>query len=207
MGTYSNFLWHLLVQCLILVFIVVSVTGLGVGIGLIVSSQKIVRMFHAVNRWISTRHALKSVEVPRETDRAAHRYQRWIAGGFVLGGLVAIFGLVTGFDSRALGAMLADRLAPVAAIAFDSLKWFLILGSAFGVVVGAMLLFYPNAELTLEKYANRWISSRQIVRSGDDMHMGLDLLVEAHPTPAGWIVACTSVAAVICGIIMLVRYY
>ncbi|HEY6720506.1 MAG TPA: hypothetical protein VI363_02615 [Burkholderiales bacterium] len=208
MATYGNFLWQLLVQCLIVVFLVVSVTGLAVGIGLIVSSQNIVQMFHRVNRWISTRHVLKSVEVSRETDRAAHRYQRWIAGGFVLGGLVAIFGLVAGFDSRALGAMLAEkRLAPVAAIAFDSVKWFLILGSTLGVAVGAMLLFYPNAELTLEKYANRWVSSRQMARSGDDMHMGLDLLVEAHPAPAGWIVACTSVAAVICGIIMLVRYY
>ncbi|HEY6241688.1 MAG TPA: hypothetical protein VIW78_12740 [Burkholderiales bacterium] len=208
MGAYSNLMWQLLVQCLIVLFLVVSIAGLAVGVGLIVSSQNVVRMFHGLNRWVSTRHALKSVEVPRETDRAAHRYQRWVAGSFVLGGLVAIFGLAAGFDSRALGAALAEqRLAPVFTIAFDSFKWFLILGSALGVVVGAMLLFYPNAELTLEKYANQWVSSRQITRSGDDMHMNLDTLVEAHPTPAGWIIACTSVAAVVCGIIMLVRYY
>jgi len=39
------------------------------------------------------------------------------------------------------------------------------------------------------------------------MHMTLDRLVEAHPMPAGWIIGCTSAAAVIFGIIMLVRYY
>jgi len=47
---------------------------------------------------------------------------------------------------------------PVAAIAFDSAKWFLIVGSTFGVVVGGMLLFYPNAEGTLEGSQNQWVS-------------------------------------------------
>lgn len=208
MGAYGNLMWQLLVQSLIVLFLVVSVAGLVVGVGLLVSSQTVVRLSHTVNRWVSTRHALKSVEVPRETDRLAHRYQRWLAGGFVLGGLVAIFGLVAGVDSGALGTMFAEkRLAPVFAIAFDVVKWLLIVGSAFGVVIGGMLLFYPNAELTLEKYANQWVSSRQVARTWDDMHMTLDVLVEAHPAPAGWIIACTSVAAVICAIFMLVRYY
>jgi len=80
-------------------------------------------------------------------------------------------------------------------------------GSALGVVVGAMLLFYPNAEGMLERFANQWVSPRRATRSWDDMHMNLDALVEAHPKAAGWIIACTSVAAVICAIIMLVRYY
>ncbi len=92
-------------------------------------------------------------------------------------------------------------------MAVESAKWVLIVGSAFGVVIGAMLLFYPNAESMLERFANRWVSSRQVVRSWDDMHMTLDRLVEAHPKPAGWIIACTSAAAVICAIVMLVRYY
>jgi hypothetical protein len=39
------------------------------------------------------------------------------------------------------------------------------------------------------------------------MHMTLDRLVEAHPRPAGWIIACTSAAAAIFGLIVLTRYY
>ena len=204
----GNLMWQVLVQVLIVLFLVVAVAGLAVGVGLIVSSQKTAQLFHRLNRWISTRHVLKSVEVPRETDRLAHRYQRWVAGGFVLGGLIAIFGLVTGVDANALSVVFAGRrFVPVAAIAFDSAKWFLIVGSTFGVVIGGMLLFYPNAESTLERFANQWVSSRRVTRSWDDMHMTLDLLVEAHPTPAGWIIASTSAASVICAIVMLVRYY
>jgi len=208
MGATSNVMWQLLVQFLIVLFLVVAVSGLAVGVGLIVSSQKIVQLFHGMNRWVSTRHVLKSVEVPRDTDRLAHRYQRWVAGGFVLGGLIAIFGLAAGVDVRAISAALTDkRMMPVVSVAVDTVKWFLIVGSAAGVVIGGMLLFYPNAEMTIEKFANQWVSSRQAIRSGDDMHMNLDALVEAHPKPAGWIIACTSAAAVIFGFLMLVRYY
>jgi len=30
------------------------------------------QLFHGLNRWFSTRHALKAVEIPHETDRVAH---------------------------------------------------------------------------------------------------------------------------------------
>jgi len=208
MGAYSNLTWQLLVQFLIVLFLVVSVSGLVVGVGLIASSPKIVEYFHVLNRWVSTRHVLRPVEVPVDTERATHRHYRWLAGGFVLGGLISIFGLFAGLDATAVGTAFAEkRFAPVVAIAVESTKWVLIVGSALGVVVGAMLLFYPNAEGMLERFANQWVSPRRATRSWDDMHMNLDALVEAHPKAAGWVIACTSVAAVICAIIMLVRYY
>jgi hypothetical protein len=201
-------MWQLLVQFLIVLFLVVAVSGLAVGVGLIASSPKIVQYFHVLNHWVSTRHVLKPVEVPFDTERVTHRQYRWLATGFVLGGLISIFGLVAGLDATAVGAVFAaKRFAPVVAIAVESAKWVLIAGSALGVVVGAMLLFYPNAESTLERFANQWMSPRRATRSWDDMHMNLDTLVEAHPKSAGWIIACTSAAAVICAIIMLVRYY
>ena len=208
MGSYGNLMWHLLVQFLIVLFLVVAVAGLAVGVGLIVSSLKTVQFFNVVNRWVSTRHVLKPVEVPRDTERITHRYHRWLAGGFVLGGLISIFGLAAGVDASALSAALAERrVVPLVAIAVESTKWFLIVGSVFGVVVGGMLLLYPDAENTLERFANQWVSSRQITRGGDEMHMTLDRLVEARPKPAGWIIACTSAAAVIAALIMLARYY
>jgi len=208
MGAYSNLTWQLLVQFLLVLFLVVAVSGLAVGVGLIATSPKIVEYFHMLNRWVSTRHVLRPVEVPVDTERVTHRHHRWLAAGFVLGGLIAIFGLFAGLDATAVGsAFAARRFAPVVAIGVETAKWVLIAGSAVGVVVGAMLLFYPNAEGTLERFANKWVSSRRVTRSWDDMHMNLDALVEAHPRPAGWIIACTSAAAVICAVVMLARYY
>jgi len=208
MGAFGNLMWHVVVQVMIVLFLVVAVSGLGVGVGLILSSQRTSQLFHSLNRWFSTRHVLKAVEVPHETDRIAHQYQRWLAGGFVLGGLIAIFGLVAAVDVVALSKIVAERRAAAfVAVILDCVRWFLIIGSVAGVVVGAMLLFYPDAESKLEAFTNRWVSSRRAVRSWDDMHLNLDLLVEAHPRPAGWIIASTSAAAVLCAVFMLVRYY
>src|SRR5882672_12000468 len=177
MGAFGNFMWHVVVQAMIVVFLVVAVSGLGVGVGLILSGQRTSQLFHGLNRWFSTRHALKPVEVSRETDAVAHQYQRWLAGGFVLGGLIAIFGLVAAVDVVALSKIVAEkRAAAFVAVVLDCVRWFLIVGSVAGVVVGAMLLFYPDAESRLEAFTNRWVSSRRVVRSWDDMHLTLDLL-------------------------------
>src|SRR5260221_7778899 len=164
----GNLVWQVLVQVLIVLFLVVAVAGLAVGVGLIVSSQKTVQLFHRVNRWVSTRHALKSIEVPRDTDRWSHRYQRWVAGAFVLGGLIAIFGLAAGVDANALSLVFAEkRFVPVAAIAFDSAKWFLIGGSTFGVVIGGKPPFFPNPGGAPEKVANQRGSPPPVAPSWD----------------------------------------
>jgi hypothetical protein len=207
MGAYNNIVWQLLAQTLVTVFLIVGVMGLATGIGLVVSTAKTVHIFRVLNRWISTRHVLKSVEIPRETERVSHRFARWIAGGFVIGGIISVFGLIARVDVTALSVLLArGNSLPLVAIALESVRLFLVVGSSVGVVVGIMLLFYPNAEITLEKYANMWVSSRQIAgRHMDDMHMTLDNLVEANPRPAGWIIACTSAAAVVYGLIMMLR--
>lgn len=206
MASLNGVVLHWLALCLVVLFLVMALAGLAVGIGLIVSAPRTLEISRIMNRWVSTRRVLQSVDVPRDTDGVSHRHHRWVAAGFMLGGLVSIFGLAAGFDVPALSAVLAKGSSvPVLAVGLQSIKWFLVLGSAFGVGIGAMLLFYPNAEAALEKFANRWVSSRRVVRNWDDMHLTLDRLVEAHPMPAGWVIACTSAAAVVYGIVLLAR--
>jgi hypothetical protein len=208
MGPFSGVVWHWIAQCSMVIFFVVALAGFAVGVGLLVSAPKTIALFHLVNRWVSTRHALKSVEVPRDTERVSHKYQRWVAGGFVIGGLVSVVGLIAGVDVAATStAITRQPVVSTVAVFLSTVKWFLVAGSAFGVAIGGMLLFYPNAEAALERFANRWISSRRVVRNWDDMHMTLDRLVEAHPRPAGWVIACTSAAAVIYAIVTLLRWY
>lgn len=191
-------MWHVLTQIVIVAFLAVAVSGLGVGIGLMLSTRTTSEFFRSLNRRLSP-HA------PAETT--THSYQRWLAGAFVLGGMIASFGLVAAVDVVALGKILAEgSAADFVATLFDWVRWLLITGSVAGVAVGVVLLFHPNAERRLEAFTNRWVSPR-VVRGWDDVHVNLDRLVEAHPVPAGWLLACTSTAAALCAVIMLVRYF
>lgn len=204
MASYS--LWQMLVQFLMLSFVVFGIVGLAVGVGLIVSSRKTFQVFQVVNRWRSTRGVLKPLEITRDTDQIAHKYRHWVGTAFIAVGAISIFGLIARFDVPALSEALAKGMArPVVALIVESVRWFLVVSSVVGVVVGGMLVFSPNATNTLEKFANKWVSTRQMVRGGDDMHMTLDRLVEAHPKPSGWVIACAAAAVVIYGLIMLGR--
>jgi hypothetical protein len=207
MAPFSVQLWQMFMQFVMLSFVVFGALGLAVGVGLIASSQKTLRVFQVVNRWISTRSVLKQVEVPHDTDRIAHKYRHWIGVAFIVFGAIATFGLIARIDVSALSEMFAKgEMRPLAALIVQCVRWFLIVGSVGGLAVGAMLLLSPTAEDTLERFTNKWVSTRRIARGGDEMHLTLDRLVEAHPAPSGWIVACAAAAVMIYGLVMLGRY-
>lgn len=196
MPSNVDLIWQLLFQFLIVLVLVFAGVGVAVGVGLIVSSARTLRFFQVMNRWISTRGAIRALDIPRSTEQFSHRHRRWIGWALIAGGIFATFGLVTGINAAAVGAAFAKGdMVPLVAIVAGSLRWFLIIGSVAGVVIGIMLCFSLGALATVEKYANRWFSPRNVLQGGDDMRLTLDKLVEAHPAPAGWILACTALGA------------
>lgn len=197
--------WQLLFQFFIVVVLVFAGIGVAVGVGLITASARTFRIFQVMNRWISTRGAFRALDIPRSTEQFSHRNRRWVGWALIAGGLFATFGLVAGINSAAVVASFAKGdMIPLVAIVAGTLRWFLIIGSVAGVVIGTMLCFSPDALATIEKYANRWFTSRDVLRGGDDMRPALDKLVEAHPRPAGWILACTMLGAAAYAVTLLV---
>lgn len=196
MSSPHDLLWQVLFQFLIAVVLVFATAGFAVGIGLIVASARTLRFFAVMNRWISTRGAFRALDTPRSTEQFSHRNRRWIGWALIAGGIFAALGLMLGVNATALAAALArGDMAVLLAIAAGTLKWFLIVGSVAGTAVGVLLCFFPDVLALLEKYANRWVSVRHAVRGADDVHLTLDRLVEMHPGPAGWILACTALGA------------
>jgi hypothetical protein len=199
-------IWGLLYRFLVTVVLVFASVGVAAGVGLIVASEWTLGIFRVMNRWISTRGAFAALDRPRSTEQFAHRNRRWIGWALIAGGLFSIVGMLAGVDAAALAAGYAkgDR-AVLITILVGTFKWILIVGSAGGLVVGAMLCFFPNALATLERYSNRWFSVRvrSVTRGGDEMRLTLDRLVAAYPGPSGWILACTALGAVAYAIALL----
>jgi hypothetical protein len=204
MSFHNDLLWQLLFQFFIALVLVFATVGFAAGVGLIITSGPTLRVLQALNRWVSTRGAFKALDTPRSTEQFSHRNRRWVGGSLMAGGIFAVFGLLASVDPAAVGRTFArGDMATVVAIVAGSVRWLLIFGSIAGVAVGFMLFFLPNALATLEKYANRWFSPRQTLRGGDDMRLDLDKLVAAHPGPAGWILACTTLGAVVYAAVLL----
>jgi len=177
-------------QFLVVLFLVASLVGLAVGVGLIVASAGTRRFLVVMNRWVSTRRAFKPIEVIRDTSQTVRKHRRWLAVVFIAGGAFSIFGLATWFDTRAAGIAFGLDMQPysVASWLVESVGRVLIVGNLVAMVVGIMLGFFPAALDALEARGSRWYSDRQLVKGGDAMHLSLDDWVAASPRFAGWII-------------------
>lgn len=194
MNAFPDLLWPMLLQALLTIVLAFGIAALAAGIALLASSGATIRFFRVMNRWVSLRGAFKASEVIRDIEQPMHRHRFWIGIPLVAGGLLSLFAMSVQLASFDLGSWVSSgRMLTLLRVAAESLRWFLIIGSVLGVAVGLMLCFWPEALRRIETGANRWISTRQMMRGADDLHPVFDRLVESHPIPSGWIFASTGI--------------
>jgi len=199
---------HVLLLSLAILLLLGSALCLAVGLGLVFRAGAMLRLFGVLNQWVSTRRAMKPMEIPRASDlHVADKRRRWVTGlFFALGGAYAALGLGLGVDSPRVVSSLGVRaaLVPIGLIAVETIRWSLLVLCAGAVVLGAVLLAYPNAWSWIEARANRWYSTRQLASGGDAMHLSLDRWVERFPRPAGIVVAVLSLVPLAGAAVILV---
>lgn len=168
-----------------LFFLIASVFSFVVGIALALRSEKALRFFDLMNRWISVRKMMRPLSVPHNIEPALLK-RRILLGTVIIVGAMGSIQLLVGADlhptlSLFEGSLTAPEIAGVA----ENLKVFLIAGNATCVLVGILILFFPRVLSTLESYTDRWYTMRKSMQPLDRMHMEVDCWVLKHPTSAG----------------------
>lgn len=180
---------QLLVPSGILFFFIGGIAAVVIGLGLIVNSAAMFRLFAAMNGSVSSRRMFKPLEIPRDSSGWVWRYRRPVAAFFTVGAAFSLYGLIVQVDPAAVVAALKlDYPRPAVLLVVETVRLFLIIGGAAALVVGLLLAFYPNVMRSLETGSARWVSTRQIVRGADSMNLALDKTVAAFPRVAGWII-------------------
>ena len=172
-----------------------------VGIGLILRSELMFRIFEKMNRWVSSRRATRILDIPRDCWPLVLRYRYILSVFITVGAVFAAIRLITHVDVEAVVPGISRGLhLPNLYISWilTSIKWFLLLGCVAGIAVGLMLGFFLPALSKLETLSGTWISmrNRPISRKADAMHVGFDSLVMSFPKTVGWIVAIMSMVEV-----------
>ena len=194
---------QLLIPFVLWFFIVASLVGIALGVCLVADGARTLRLLGTMNRWISLRSSLKPMELPHDIGKAVYGHRRWFGIAFAVGGGFSIFMLLAYVEAAAVvSALDGDARPVVVSWIVESLRWILVAGGALAVVIGLMLAFTADALRALEARANRWFSSRQLVRGADTMHLTLDQWVETHPRTAGWMIAAGSAIVLIASIIV-----
>ena len=177
-------------EVLTVFFLVGGLVGVAVGVSLIVNSERTLRFFGTMNRWVSLRSTSRPLEIPRDTTQAVQKYRYWLGAVFVAGGAFATFILATQYDANAATKMFnLTALRPVVALwIVDSARWILIVGNLVAIVVGILLAFFPAALAALEARGSSWFSERRLLKGGDNQNLTLDSWVAAYPRRAGVII-------------------
>lgn len=186
------------IQSLVVLFFVGGLVGFAVGASLFFNSQRTLRFFDALNRWVSMRGAAKPLEIPRNTTQVVQKYRQLLAIFFIAGAAFSIFILATKFNASAAitGLNLNTLRAPVAGWIVDSARWILIVGNLVAIAVGIMLGFFPAAISALEASGSHWYSERKIIKGADTMNLTLDKWVAAFPRTTGAIFMLTTLILV-----------
>jgi len=208
MSPAADFLWTELVAPALNAFALTgSLIGLVIGAGLLLARAQTLEFFRRMNRRVSMRQATRPLEIPRDVEGGpGHRHHPVVALAFLLGGAYAAVVLFTQLDAGRTVKALGISTNPVTAeVLIQTARWFLIIGGLAAIAFGAMLLFAPRAWLALEARANRWHSTRQMMRGAETQYRGLDRWVESYPVAAGIVLVATSLIASAAFAILLFR--
>lgn len=178
------------------VVIFVLLGGLGgvlLGGALVLRTEAALRFVTRMNRWVSTRQALRPLEALHELEAPSPRLRRWLGACLLLGGAFAVVLLLARLHvERAYVPGVDLRRWLLSGVALQGTKWFLVVGSAFSCAVGLLMLFLPQRLAAFEGRMNRWYSSHRLLAAEETMLTPLEPRVEANPRAAGWIIAGAS---------------
>ena len=194
--TVLMLLERVLVPTLVIFLLLASIASVMLGWALVFRTARALAIVHSLNRWVSTRRVLRPVEIPRHVGGELTPGRRKLLAVFLLaGGLFAVFMLLFRVTIPHVALVLGVNLQRwfIVGVVLQTMKWFLVVGSALAVVVGVLILFFPSALAAFEARMNRWYSTRHLLpREGERMKYPLEMLVETYPQVAGWTIAAAS---------------
>jgi hypothetical protein len=187
---------RVIIPAFVLFMLIGSVGGALLGLALVLRSASALQFVARMNRWVSTRRALRPVEIPRGMEPTTTR-KPWLGVFLMVGGATAFYLLLARLQIPAAGGSDLRRWL-VTGLALQTTKWFMVAGAALSLVVGALLLFLPRTYIAFEAKMNRWYSTRKLLPAeSDTMRQPLDSMVVAYPRQAGWLIFAASLVVAV----------
>jgi len=173
-------------QTIYWVLILGCIAGLVLGALLLVDSARVFRWNERLGRWVSTRQATRPLDQPHDVKRFIYRRHRVVGIVVFAGALYTLDVLVFGYRSRPLVHAFRDLAPPhLLEVAFDTARWFLVVGNAAALLAGLILCLRPSLLKGFEAWADRQYSERRALKPLEQMHFQPDRFVRGHPRLVG----------------------
>jgi hypothetical protein len=197
MNAYAPFLKFVSVivqQATLISLAVGAVFALAAGLLLVFGSETAFRISERMNRWVSTRAAIRPLEEHHSISRPLYRMHRLVGVLICAGALYSliVLGMASGEDAI-VKSLKGIGSAQFSAWLSQSLRTFLLVGNFGALLFGLVFIARPSALKALETWADRRISARRSTKPLEEMRMTTDRFVHAHPRAVGIVVVLGSV--------------
>jgi hypothetical protein len=198
MKAISDLLVHTLGPVLYLLLLGGAALGVVIGILLLIDSERVMRWNGLLNKWYSTRQAMRALDRPIDLKRPFYRWHRLLGVLVFAASLYTLDILVFGFHTSALVRALRGTGSPaLLSLVLDSLRLFLIGGNVAALVAAAVLVFRPSLLKGLEVWGDRQYSGRVATKPLDIMRYQPDDFVRSRPRLVGGLLVLGSLYALI----------
>jgi hypothetical protein len=191
--SFWSFLLSVFQTSLTIFLLIGASLGVVAGLVLLLDRERAFRISAWMNRWVSTRAALRPLEAEHSIKRPLYRRHR-LFGILICAGAaysIMVLGSARGAASVSRTLLLFGPQRITDWIA-ESLTLFLLIGNAAALVFGVFFFVRPSLLKGLETWADRQISTRQTSRPLEIQRFPLDNLVRSHPRSAGVLILAGS---------------
>lgn len=198
MKAIADLLVHTLGPVLYLLLLGGAALGVTIGIMLLIDSGRVMRWNYILNKWYSTRQAMRALDRPIDVKRPFYRWHRVLGVLVFAASLYTLDVLVFGFHTSALVRALRGTGNPaLLALVLDSVRLFLIAGNIAALVAAAVLVFRPSLLKGLEVWGDRQYSGRVATKPLDIMRYQPDDFVRSRPKLVGGLLVLGSLYVLI----------
>ncbi len=190
-----GFIERVVIPSVVIFVLMGGLAGVVLGVALVWRSAAALAFVSRMNRWISTRQALRPLETPHGVHGVPPGLRRWLGGFLVFGGAFSVAFLLFRLQVLRRGSYFpgvdVERWL-VSGVAVETMKWVLVAGGALAFAVGVLMLFFPARLAAFEARMDHWYSAGPLLRAEERMITPLEPRVAANPRAAGWLIAVAS---------------
>jgi hypothetical protein len=190
---YLKFLSQIVNEAVAIFLLVGAAFSLLAGLLLVLDSARAFRIGERLDRWASTRMAVRPLEEHHNIARPLYRMHRMVGLLICAGALYTLAVLASPAGGAAITKSLSTLGPPrISAWIAESLRIILLAGNAAALLFGIAFVVRPSALKGLEAWADRRVSGRKASKPLEVMRDPTDRFVREHPRMVGGLVIAGS---------------
>ena len=199
---FANTLTALAYDFIHILSLLVLILSLIVGILLLLKPALIIQWNDRFQKSYSMRQQTRSLELARNLDHYFYRHHRFIGTTITLVSGYIFYYFSMSFQNNMFSIIFSGYSPVILDLLADWLRILMLFVSTLTLIIGLTILFRPSGLKGFERWANRWISTRQAARPLTRQYHKLDQLLLSYPRMLGIIIVLFSVYAAL-GLILI----